>query len=57
MSAAPDLERPRLDRNIAALLTSIVCSSTASIAGVTALGKQVYDITDSELALGLIGLA
>ena len=31
--------------------------NTAAFAVVTALGKQVYDLTDSELALGLLGLA
>jgi MFS family permease len=50
-------DEPKFDASIIALLTSVLCSSTASIAGVTALGKQVYDITGSELALGLIGLA
>ncbi len=40
-----------------ALLTSVVSSSTAMAALTIVLGKQVYDLTDSELALGLLGLA
>jgi MFS family permease len=56
-SSDAEADQPRYDRSIVALLTSILCSSSAAIAGVTALGKQVYDITGSELALGLIGLA
>jgi MFS family permease len=43
-------------RSIAALLLTVVCSSSASMAGVTALGKQVYDLTGRELDLGLLGL-
>ena len=33
------------------------CSSSAALAGTTALGKQVYDMTGSKLALGFLGLA
>src|SRR6476661_8946657 len=33
------------------------CAAAASMAGITALGKQVYDITGRELDLGLLGLA
>ena len=44
-------------RSIAALLTSIFCSSSATALLTTVLGKQVFDLTGSELALGLLGLA
>ena len=46
-----------MTRRVALLLTSTFLASTASLAGVTALGKLVYDLTDSELALGFLGLA
>jgi MFS family permease len=39
------------------LLTSIFCSAAAALAQITVLGKQVYDLTDRELDLGLLGLA
>ena len=39
------------------LLTSVFCSSGAWLALTTVLGKQVYDLTGSKLALGLLGLA
>ena len=44
-------------RSVIALLVSVFCSSAASMAGVTVLGKQVYDLTRSELNLGFLGLA
>jgi MFS family permease len=47
----------RTRRAIAALLTSVVCATTASAAGVTILGKQVFDLTGRELDLGWLGLA
>ena len=43
--------------SIAALLASMFCATTAAMAGVTALGKQVYDLTGREFDLGLLGLA
>lgn len=46
-----------MTRRIALLLGSTFLAATAALAGVTALGKLVYDLTDSELALGLLGLA
>ncbi|HEX4905719.1 MAG TPA: MFS transporter [Acidimicrobiales bacterium] len=46
-----------MTRRIALLLGSTFLASTAALAGVTALGKLVYDLTDSELALGFLGLA
>lgn len=50
-------ERPVWDRSITAVLLCVFCSSCASLIGVTALGKQVYDLTRRELDLGLLGLA
>jgi len=38
------------------LLASVFCGSTATLLGVTVLGKQVYDLTHRELDLGLLGL-
>jgi MFS family permease len=35
----------------------VFCGSSAALAGVTALGKQVYDLTGRELDLGFLGLA
>jgi MFS family permease len=46
-----------LNRRVVQLLLSTFLASTAALAGVTALGKLVYDLTDSELALGFLGLA
>jgi MFS family permease len=44
-------------RSVAALLTGMFASAGAVVALTTALGKQVYDLTGSELALGFLGLA
>ena len=46
-----------LDLAVVGLLFSVFCSSAASIALGTALGKQVYDLTGRELDLGWLGLA
>lgn len=43
-------------RSVVALLLGVFTSATAAMAGVTALGKLVYDITHRELDLGLLGL-
>jgi MFS family permease len=48
---------PRQRRSVIALLTSVVLSSTAMAALTIVLGKQVFDLTGSELSLGLLGLA
>src|SRR5215831_9735868 len=48
---------PRQRRSVVALLTSVVGSSTAMAALTVVLGKQVFDMTRSELNLGLLGLA
>src|SRR5918998_4425072 len=50
-------ERGRWNRSVIALLLSVFCTSTAALVAVTALGKQVYDLTGRELDLGLLGLA
>ena len=42
--------------SVIGLLFAIFCSSMASLAGVVALGKQVFDITHRELDLGWLGL-
>jgi MFS family permease len=57
VSTADGAEHGRLDRSIPALLLSAFCTSAAALAAVTALGKQVYDISGRELDLGLLGLA
>ena len=46
-----------MTRPVWLLLTSTFLAASAALAGVTALGKLVYDLTDSELALGVLGLA
>lgn len=48
---------PHEKRSVVALLTSTLCSSTAITLVTTVLGKLVFDLTGSELALGLLGLA
>jgi MFS family permease len=48
---------PRLRRSVGALLVSVFCHSMATSALTIALGKQVFDLTGSELSLGLLGLA
>ena len=45
------------NRSATALLLSRLGASMAAVTLVTALGKQVYDMTGSELALGMLGLA
>src|SRR5580765_2261413 len=44
-------------RAVIAMLITVFCTATAAIAQATVLGKQVYDLTGSKLALGLLGLA
>jgi MFS family permease len=44
-------------RSVVALLSAVFASSTAMALLSTVLGKLVFDITGSELALGLLGLA
>jgi MFS family permease len=47
----------RETRSVVALLSAMFTNAAAVVALTTALGKQVYDLTGSELALGLLGLA
>jgi MFS family permease len=42
---------------VSALLLSGFCTAAAALGGVTALGKQVYDLRHQPLDLGLVGLA
>jgi hypothetical protein len=53
----PPLPEPRLDRTTGPLLAACFGSGAGSLALVTALGKQVYDLSGRELDLGLVGLA
>jgi predicted MFS family arabinose efflux permease len=46
-----------VSRRVVFLLASTFLSSSAALAGVTALGKLVFDITHRDLALGFLGLA
>lgn len=48
---------PCVGRSVVALLVAAFCASTAALAVLTALGKLVFDLTRSELALGVLGLA
>ncbi|MGH2758286.1 MAG: MFS transporter [Actinomycetota bacterium] len=50
-------DHPTRERSIVALLVCVFCSAAAALVGVTALGVQVYDLTQRELDLGLLGLA
>jgi len=47
----------RQTRSVVALLSSVFMSSSATALLSTVLGKLVFDMTGSELALGLLGLA
>jgi MFS family permease len=49
--------QPHQARSIVSLLSSVGASSTAVALLTTVLGKQVFDLTGSPLALGLLGLA
>src|SRR4029453_5653353 len=55
--AVPDVTDRNETRSILALLGALFLSASAVAVPTTALGKQVYDLTGSELALGLLGLA
>lgn len=44
-------------RSTVAFLVAVTASTMASVAQITALGKEVFDLTHSELDLGFIGLA
>ena len=51
-----DEDRGAGTSSVVALLVSVFCSSAAAMAQATVLGKLVYDLTGSELDLGLLGL-
>ena len=53
----PPLRDVLRDRSVISFLVAVFSVSTAVNAQVTALGKQVFDITHRELDLGLLGLA
>jgi MFS family permease len=44
------------DRSVATYLLAATAQTIATTMQAAALGKQIYDITDSELALGMLGL-
>ncbi len=44
------------DRSVITFLLTATASTSATTLQAAALGKQLYDITDSELALGMLGL-
>ena len=54
--ADPGTDNRSTSWSVWALLTTTLCSSAATLAIVTALGKLVYDISQDELDLGLLGL-
>ena len=55
-----NIEDPNIDqrwnRAVVGLLLSMFCASAAAVAGVTALGKEVFDISHNKLDLGWLGL-
>jgi MFS family permease len=53
----PQADPRRETRSVVSLLCAVFASSTAMALLSTVLGKLVFDITGSELALGLLGLA
>ncbi|MET1048764.1 MAG: MFS transporter, partial [Acidimicrobiales bacterium] len=58
MTAPADAVREsHWDRSVKALIAGTFLSTAGHLAGVTALGKLVFDLTGRELDLGLIGLA
>ena len=57
MSTTPSARDLLRDRAVIALLLASVAGTTAALVQVTALGKQLYDITGRDLDLGLLGLA
>ncbi len=44
------------NRSVIFLMVAAFCTSAAALTTVTALGKQVYDLTGTEISLGLLGL-
>lgn len=56
MTATPSAREVLGDRHVTTFLVAQATSTVAVTMQAAALGKQVYDITDSEFALGLLGL-
>ena len=54
--AAPSGRELVSDRSIVSFLVASTASSTGTLLQAAALGKQLFDITDSALALGVLGL-
>ena len=54
---AGDPDDAPADRSVRFLLVSLLCSSMAIMTLTIVLGKQVYDISERKLDLGLLGLA
>jgi MFS family permease len=57
VSTTPTARDLLRDRAVVALLLASLAATTAALVQVTALGKQLYDITGRDLDLGLLGLA
>jgi MFS family permease len=57
VSTTPSARDLLRDRAVVALLLTTLAGTTAALVQVTALGKQLYDITGRDLDLGLLGLA
>jgi MFS family permease len=55
-TAAPTGRELLADRSVSTFLVASAASSIGMFLQAAALGKQLFDITDSELALGLLGL-
>ncbi len=56
-TSAPSVREVLANRSVIAYLVAIGSVTTGVLAVVTALGKQVFDLTGRELDLGLLGLA
>jgi MFS family permease len=56
LEPAPSGRELIADRSVVTFLLTATASTVATTLQAAALGKQLYDITDSELALGLLGL-
>ena len=58
MDSGGDIEKTgKVPTKVRVLLTASFFSALATVGQITIVGKQVYDMTGSELNLGLLGLA
>ena len=58
MDSGEDIEKTgKVPTKVRVLLTASFFSALATVGQITIVGKQVYDMTGSELNLGLLGLA